>query len=105
MRRMERFLSGVMAVVALVPTAAGCDSKPKPFNDAIGSASLIILLDPVSRRVTVRNTGESKLVNCMVGVDKPSARGGIGVANPPDGTTENHTALADSSRSEEIGLR
>ena len=91
---MTKLLSRAIAVLAVVLTGAGCDSKREPYDDAIGNATLIILLDPVARHVTVRNTGESKFVNCGVGVDKPSERGGVGVATPSGG--ENHTALMDA---------
>jgi hypothetical protein len=69
--------------------------KPPPHTDAIGRARLVISLNVVERRVTVANTSASMFVNCMVGVDKASEQGGIGVPDPPEGTM-NHTALMDS---------
>ena len=92
---MTRFLSGVITAFAAMLAVAGCGSAHEPYDDPIGNASLLILLDPVLGRATVRNAGESKFVNCMIGVDKPSERGGTGVANPSDGTV-NHTALTDA---------
>ncbi len=91
---MKRSVLGAAAIWVLV-SASGCGSKAEPVDYHVGNARLMILLDPVAQRLTVHNAGESKFVNCMVGVDKPSERGGVGVANPPEDMM-NHTALMDS---------
>ena len=59
---MKRFLSGVIAVVALlVSSSAGCGSK----TDTLGNAALL-LLDATTHHLTLRNTGDTDLVDCSV---------------------------------------